>query len=298
MTFAVWIVGLVITLLVLFAIVLYARNSFFIDTDSQVCASQIRGHSALATVSRGEIAPQLNCPTEIVSQQVTDNAEANSLLAEQMVKCWGQWGRGEISLFGRQEGTYCHVCSMITMSGVDEVRGLPAYLDQTQYRKGLTYAQYLAGIETGTVFDEQAHAEASTVSLPATEPLGVVFYHAKGLTGMERAYSVLVGSPARATLVGVVAGGTAGAAGAAGIATVATGVIGTVVGGTVALPVTVVVGGTALLTVAGATVGSALGLTASFQKPELSTMSIVVVRPLNQAEITQLGCQYAPVANS
>lgn len=286
-TVVLWVVSLVIVLLVLIVLVINLRNSFFIDTDSPICASQIRGHSALAAVSNDQVAPQISCPTEIISQQVTGSAEANSLIAEQMAKCWSQWGRGEISLFGRQEGTYCHICSMVTIGGVSEVRGLPEYLKQTQYRD-VTYDAYLTN-GMGSM------ATVADWSMGTQEPIAVVFHYSKGLTGLQRIHDMIItaglgGNPG----TGAIRGAGAGAVGA-GAGLFAIGVAAGVVGAPVVIPGVVAT----TIVVGGATLGGGTGLLASMHaRPEMNTTALVVVRPLNQDEITQLGCQYAPVANS
>jgi hypothetical protein len=250
----------------------------------------MRSHATASKFTRGEAAPTIVCPSKEIVIDSENPEDVNEQLAKEMKRCYSQWGRGTLDLFGRENGTYCHICSTVDINGVNEIKGLPQYLDTHKATKDLTYMEYFAGTKSGGYFTSTGLKDVGATVLPTDKPLGVIFYHAKGRTELEKLRDDLIGSPAQAATIG----GTAGAA-ATGVALFGVGVVVGVTG------VPLVIGGFAASTLmlAGISGGAAGGLWVSItQRTEFSAMSGVVIRPLDRSNIDALGCKYMPVANS
>jgi hypothetical protein len=287
--FTLLLVSTVLVLMVAIVITIGIKNALYLDQEDSVCAKQIMAHATASKFTRGEAAPTINCPTKELSVN-GEQEEVNEYLAKELKRCWGQWGRGQYALFGRENGTYCHVCSVVEVSGVAQVQGLPQYLDTHKATKDLTYSQYLTGTKTGEYFQNEGTKAVSAISMPTDKPLAVVFYHAKGRTQLQAIRDMIFGSPAQGAAMGAAAGGTAAGAALFGVGVVA---------GVVGAPV--VIGGFVASTVmlAALSAGAAGGLWVSIEgRTEFDTMSAVVIRPLDRNNISAIGCVYAPVTNT
>jgi len=251
------------------------------------CSSQIRAHATMVSFTSDLKTPKIVCPTEVVL--IPPNDDPNPILAQQMKRCWDTWGKGQLQLFGREEGLYCHVCSMSYIAG-GEVRGFDTYLDEQKISPlGDTYTGYFTGAVSGAKFVDDARPGSVSV-LPATDPIAVIYYHAKGQDGIDKVYNAVVGTPRRTTIVAAVAGAIIG--GVAVFAAVPSG------GGSL-IAGAVLVGKVTTGVVAGAAAGGSGGFFASlFGREDLDSMSAIVVRPLNVQNVSALGCTYAPVANA
>jgi hypothetical protein len=260
----------VITLLV--GIMLIVKlNLFGMDLNSDIeCASQVQINSAISSTTKEIKSPDIICPTKFITVEETDENAVKKKLADQMLKCWNTWGKGEKMLFGEKEGVYCHVCSMIEVQGVDKVSGFGDYLDNTVAKDGWTYSALLQGRKKGTYFKDDAFKSQASQDIDTTRPMATVFFYAKGKKWYEELRNKVVGQPAA---------GAVGGAVAAGVIASSTGV---------GLPVGVLMVGT----------GSAVGLTASvWGRADSSYMTLVVLRPLTKEDIATLKCDYAPAKN-
>jgi hypothetical protein len=287
-------VSMVLILLVSILVFIGIKRALFDDIPDGACAREIRAHATAVKFTEGTAAPTIKCPTRVLNLDTQDEVVVNKVLAEEMKRCWAQWGRGQYDLFGkdidsREDGMYCHVCSMMYVEGIAETTSFPAFLDANMATKDLTYAQYLTGETTGTYFDQEPLKVPATIRIPLDEPVGVIFYYAKGQTGTERFVAKVLGTPAQGAIKGAAAGASVGAVTVFGLGLVA---------GTVGAPV--VIGGFAATTIVMMTTsaGGAAGLWASvYEVPHLDTMSGVVARPLTSGQMLGLGCTYAPVSN-
>lgn len=232
------------------------------------CASQVRAHAAAVSATREIGTIPITCPTRVLT---VEEQGANALLAKEMKRCWDQWGRGELRLFGDKGGTYCHVCSSVTVTGAEFTSGLPEYLDMTAIgNANTTYAQYLAGRRIGTYFDGQEFRYAAKMAMRTDKPVGVIFHYEKGMRTIDKVANALVFNPGAGAAAGGVAGGIIVAS----------------------------FGGGPVTTVAGVAAGGTLGLTGVFlARQQNDVIASVVVRPLGVEELELLGCQYLPVAN-
>lgn len=271
------------TLVILVVVILFGalvfktlRDVWDTTEPDALCASQIRIHAATVQTTSDLKTPKIVCPTSRVTLMPDDDAREQ--IANAMMRCWTMWGKGKLQLFGKEEGAYCHVCSLITIPGGRPVTGLPEYLSTKKTRDGVSYAEALAGVKRGEYFQDETLKDFSKFSLETNKPIGVIFYYAKGQNFMDSVKNAVVGNPVGTAVAGaVVVGGAAlyiaSAIGTGGLTLVATGVI----------------AGSAGFT--GGFIGS---LSA---RENLDTISTVIVRPLSEQDIKTLGCTYAPVSN-
>ena len=235
---------------------------------SMDCSAEVRSHAVVARVSKDLVDPSaIRCPTNVIR---ASGEEANAAIAGEMLRCWEQWGRGELRLFGDQEGTYCHVCGMVYVDA-PEVRGLFEYLKEERTRDGRTYLEALAPTATGDSF--AGAAPLAEAVLPTERPIGVIFTYAKGTDAVTRLVSSSLGEPGVGLSVGAIAGG---------------GVVWLVAPLLPAGPVGWVAGG-AIVT------GSALAgaISSYLVRAPLDTLAVVTARPLDPIGLG--GCDYAPV---
>lgn len=265
LTFTIVLLVIIISL----GVILTLREMFSGTDEDAQCATQIAAHMAIVGSTKELVAPDISCPTKRQVLEVDGPQAANPEIAKAMADCWRTWQRGEVQLFGEQEGIYCHVCSVIWIDGTDKVEGLAPYLQVGTMKDGRTYAQYLSNQVSGSYFEE-SQLPPPTSSLPTEMPLGVIFYYAKGQAWQSRLYNDIIGQPGTGAAAGtILAIGVVATAGAS-------------------IPVIIFAG------VAG---GAAGGIASLFSRDDLSYMAAVVVRPVDERRIADLGCTYAPVEN-
>ena len=273
---------MVLVILVAVIITLRWRDISGNVEDDAPCATAIRAHAIVMQGSKESINLPIVCPTQRVTVDSKDQEQVKRAIADEMKSCWSMWGAGKLQLFGDNDGNYCHVCSVITMTNVERVDGLPEYLRTHTTTGGQSYAEYFAGERAGTIYEDKKFQEAAQASFPTKEPVGVIFYYAKGHTTMENLVKNIVGDPKIGLTAGTVAGVGAGY------------VVGTtlVAIGLVSNPVGWAIGG--CIVAGGAISGALFSISA---RPDTSYMAFVAARPLTAESLKTLGCQYAPVRN-
>ena len=231
------------------------------------CAAEVRTHATMMSVTKELANPSaINCPTNVI--MVNGEVAAKAVIADEMVRCFNQWGRGELRLFGDQEGVYCHVCGMVYVQGTPEVRDLGAYLTTTEVPgKGVTYAEALSGVVSGDLYRPSGAPAPGEDVLLTSVPVGIIFRYEKGAS-FGTAVQNWIADPKKAL--------PAGLAGGIGVA--------------VGIGAGVVSGGT--IVVAGGLIGAS---TAFLGREPLDTIASVNARSLDPGNITALGCDYAPV---
>ncbi|MDD9953870.1 MAG: hypothetical protein OXR66_06055 [Candidatus Woesearchaeota archaeon] len=281
-----------VCLLVLIGVTVVLFDLWYVAEEDLDCSSQIRAHAAVVKLTAEQKQLNIKCPTK----RFPLVEEHEKWLARHMRQCWDMWGNGELQLFGTNDGMYCHVCSVHTIENIPKMENFHIFLQNTTMEGAtVTYEEYLSGTLRGSHFakeDIPANAEAEFL---AEDPVGVIFYHAKGQSGMEKLWNHFIPDPVTGTAVGAGLGGAAGG--------VAFAKFGAVFVGIVAAPAWVpsaaatgIAAGTAIGT--GVVLGGGAGLTSSILlRAELDTASVVVARSLSEETVKKLGCTYAPVSN-
>lgn len=273
-------IGAIVLVMVILIVVMISRtikSHYDALQEDLPCASQVLAHSVAVRESREAAAPTITCPTRRVTLEADASVrERQEEVAKQMARCWKVWGRGELALFGEEEGVYCHVCATIRLEDGKDLSGVPAFLDSAKYNKTHTYAQFMAARETGTYFDEETFPDATTLAFPGDTPIGVLFVYAKGNEWYRDAYNTIIANPR----LGALSGATAGY----------------LTMGAVTAPLGVGNPISFVARYAGAVAGAEAGfLMALRDRAPNSFFAGVVVRPLAEGDLETLGCLYAPV---
>lgn len=232
------------------------------------CTAQIRTYAATQAYSKELLNPStIHCPTNILTVQ--GETAAKAVIADEMLRCFNQWGRGDLALFGNNEGTYCHVCGMVYVTGTPSVRGLTQYLDANKPPKGAgSYLQQIAGVTRGDLYAASDAPAPTDESLATDKPIGVIFRYQKGQQLTQRVSNWL-SDPKVTAPTGFVGGAAVGVA----------------VGAS---------GGTVAFLAVGAGVVSAVAGYAYGVEP-LDTVASVHAQTLDPGSMGALGCDYAPV---
>lgn len=269
----------VVLLVILLAIgiVRVIKNQYDVLDDDLACGAQIMAHSAVVSQSNEMSAPTISCPTRrVIVDSDTSSSAKNDLVAKEMARCWTIWGQGKLQLFGDAQGVYCHVCSTIHVDDASPLSGLPQYLDDAVYKHDLTYAQYLVGASSGTFFSDAQSPLSSSLTIPTEDPVGVIFYYAKGNEWYRDLWNVFAKNPEVSSSLGAGTGYLV-----VGSVSAASGLF---------FPIAHLAG------LAGAGAGGASGAMLGPKTiAKSSFISAVVARPLNAKDLEELGCQYAPV---
>jgi hypothetical protein len=261
------------------------------------CKTSIEQHAFLLRTTKETIVPEIYCPTRYYTLSGSDETQTKSELAEAMKACWGTWGRGKLNLF-KEEGYYCHMCSVITFKENDKsIPGFSEYLINNPIKPGsdLNYIDYLAGYaseKASQEFADQYRNLRATDTIDTSKTYAVMFLYAKGnkfIKSLLEGFGSATGSTTTAA-GGAVLGGVSGAAvgGLIGAGLITVGVIST--GGTLAVVMAVVkvagiIGGSALI---GGVGGGALGAT---QADELEWFAVTTLQEYTAESLKQIGCE-------
>ncbi|NJL43805.1 MAG: hypothetical protein HC945_00555 [Nitrosarchaeum sp.] len=257
------------------------------DTD---CAAQIQTHATILRLGRTIFLP-IDCPTtEHIYTRPGSSDQIKKDIADEMAACWKRWGRGEGELFS-DEGMYCNYCSYIDFTATGEdVTGISSYLSTTPYKDtGETYMHYLQPTFTeearNLLASETKRIEhsGSQETYTHNQPYAILFAYAKGDNHIRKFSTYFTWSS-----------GFAKASNTASLA------LGAVAGGaTGAFAITVLgigTGGTALIVIgtAGAVaVGLDVFLSAFDPEDYTEHASTVVLMPLSEEHLKQLGCTHS-----
>ena len=182
------------TTVVLFTLLWKARNTFESTSDGS-CASQVRAQSYSNKIYGRSNAPEITaCQTRyltLTSKEIdtnpkdvkTSEKQIEKVLAREMLRCWEEWGSGELDLF-KEAGKYCHVCATVTMDenvtqAIPEINGFPPYLKDTKVVGNKTYWDQLNPKETGKNIEEEEALFKINNKLSTKETLTIIYWHQK-----------------------------------------------------------------------------------------------------------------------
>jgi len=122
-----FIAGMILVLLALIGLAFYMRATFQATemlVHEKQCAISVKQEAALHQASKatgagytaGDFAGNVQCSTMNVTLEGDARALAGST-ARQMQKCWQMLGNGRLEFFSRDDGAFCHICSVLTLPG-------------------------------------------------------------------------------------------------------------------------------------------------------------------------------------
>lgn len=266
------------------------------SADTTTCRASVKAHTSGQFKDIGFVADELKCPTQYPVIKARTEEEIKYAIADEMKRCWDDFGRGRLELFD-DEAIFCSVCSVMEFQkkGV-VIEDFTEWLSETEIpelaRNGtyLSYMDYFANyesMEAGGVIDEARQEVADknqgqlSPDLSTDELYSVVFVYIKGKHWIAE-YKKTTGSRLTSSLV---AGGGMGIA--AGGATV---VALSLVPG-VNLGVWTLLG---LGSTIGLTTGTVTTWEAFFAKETPDVISMVLLKKHNETELLDLACERYP----
>jgi len=168
-------IGLTISLIVLFLILIYFWKPFVLDNiNDTICFSSVviktysKTYGVGAVLEKAPVAgsgvPQVNSPFNLNcktnSENVKTKEESKKVIAKEMANCWGRFGEGKFNFYGDidytgwfKDNDLCYVCSKISSENEIKVSNeeMAIYLRDNKPKPLLdkrTYLDYITG--TGT----------------------------------------------------------------------------------------------------------------------------------------------------
>jgi len=288
MVVVVIIIGLV-ALLVLGAFI----RKVYIDTktrlEAQTCADSIATHAFMADKTGRDIFTDIKCPTrEILVDNTGNQDKAKKTIADDMQRCWYEWGKGSYMLF-KGDGAFCHVCSVYDFkdSG-NNVDGLIRFLATKKVNpvfsgdvKGLTYMEYMQGYKTPVVSDKLKDFDMTKLST------------IDSIDTSKKYASIIVYVSGKKTIEKWLEGGTRTAVFTTGVTLGVVGAVSAVTAGLAGLGLVNVWNPLGWLSLGAAAILSAgILIYNAVDVDDPQWISVVVLRPYNETELEDLGCQY------
>lgn len=287
----------VVVLLAVIGVYLAIKAAIVKMSERESCITSISTHVALVSITRDNIATYVKCPTEkITIEKKTKELDAKRELAESMRRCWKNWGEGTYTLF-KEEGIYCHVCSHITFEDkTKEYRDYEDYLMYTPMEgEKISYFMYFNSIKEGDatrIFkDEETKAlwNKQSFDINTNNDYATIFVYVKGRDTI-RNWLYTVGAGKSAQYVGGALLATGWFAGiAAGTIAAGAGISATGIG----LPVGIIVTAAGGILFAGGYLWEKFSKDFDLKVVPESHFAGVVLLPLTEGSLENLGCQYA-----
>jgi len=276
------IASLIIASLVIIILLVFVKKvgDVAIDTTGNVeCKASVLAHQ--------KTSQPINCPTDFVDIDASDVNKIKQQLSDLQIRCWNNYGKGEIPLFGNEEETFCALCSVVSITDYKEkIPGLQYYMATNSFKQGTEYHNYFEYLFQKSISSEQLDALYAVQEdnfIDPSQKYGVIFKYGKNLDWTKtEAVSVT------------------------GIATATAGVIAatTLFVGSAILTGTTMGAGTPVLIIAtGVLSGSVAALSASLVYDELppgyldsTNNAALIVTPLNAESLKGIECTNLPVS--
>lgn len=299
--------GLAILGAIIILVIIYLLYTFFMDvrdlTSIQTCRNSVQAQNLLIRTTKFDVFTDIKCPTRQIKLDASDGAKVKDTIAEDMHRCWYEWGgRENLTLF-KGDGIFCHVCAIYSFKQPNaQVQGFSTYLASQNIPPRfpgddprLSYVDYFNGYAMPT-------SQALLDKLPSTMPqylnpndylntsnkYATMFVYVSSKNSLQKFFE---GKGASF----VTAGGLTFLAGSAAVATgtIATGyalvTTGTVVGaGALTIPVAGwIVGGAILLGTGALTVY----LVYEAKTSEAPHWPFIIFMPYTSDNINNIGCE-------
>jgi len=179
------IVATAVFLLAIFIIFTFETNlkaSYKETAAKQTCKSSVQANSALR-LRYADFSNTIQCPTTYLTINDKNENVVKKRIADAMVDCWDQFGRGHPDLF-TDDNIYCTICHRITFGNNIKVNGVSEYLaTKNAPRKDMTYLQFLTTEKTqGAKFLNELQKQKIDHNLDTSKmnEYAVMFVYVKG----------------------------------------------------------------------------------------------------------------------
>lgn len=166
--------------------------------DDEACRVSVENHARLMSFGLPTKNEDIHCPAKEIT--LSKNDDSRRLLAEDMKRCWKNYGKGDLNLFGtvidkngnvkeEEEGLFCSVCSIIEPKDNIKIKDFSDYLMKTKVKGGQeTYMSYLTHYETtdANVLDQYGSVkkvdsiDGDTFTMSKDKAYATIFIYAKG----------------------------------------------------------------------------------------------------------------------
>lgn len=154
------VVVILVSVLIMIFLLLFVKKNHEVGQSSSAqtaCRSSVIAHSKFGT--------PINCPVSFINIKTRDKEDAKRIVADAMVDCWDDYGKGRLKLFQAEDEKFCTVCSIINFKRIDErITGFPLFLSRSYFsRVGVryNYQEYLTGFRTSdSMIDELSRTQA------------------------------------------------------------------------------------------------------------------------------------------
>lgn len=134
---------MILTLAIMIFLLMFVKKSAETSETSSretACQSSVFAHAQFGT--------DINCPAERITIKTKYHEEAKRQIADEMVRCWDNYGKGQIKIFSKEGTKFCAVCSVIEFKRKDEkIEGFPLFTTTKFFSRGgqrFTYAEYFS----------------------------------------------------------------------------------------------------------------------------------------------------------
>lgn len=280
--------GMVVVVSIVLVVSLMLLKTWYENTNNyasdEVCRQSIASYSRLVEYGLPADTSSIHCKPDKIT--LSENKDVKRILAEDMRRCWKNYGQGKLKLFGEGDGIFCSVCSFINSEDDLSVENFNKYLFLTpMIHSDDAYASYLSGYKTSG-FDRISKSElykkmdnsvkdSFTIKKSDNFDYATVFVYIKGENYLEKWIKRSeVGAKGGAIMAG---GGAIMIMTGVGLQTIP--LIGTLTGGIL------IVGGLSYILV-----------TEHLLSSDFEYMSNVVIVPYTSDSLYQLGCTKIPVS--
>lgn len=277
--------GQVIIISLILVISIMAIRMWYFNTEGytldEKCRVSVEAHANLVKVGLPAKDSDIHCQAKEITLSENDNVKR--LLAEDMKRCWTNYGKGKLTLF-KGEGLLCSICTIIDPKDDLKIEGFNQYVSETPMKGSQqTYLEYITEFETedfkhitnSELYRETSDYEEEIIELSKDKKYANIFIYAKGEYGYKKWKNIAEDSTTGLSLMGVGAATMI----VTGIGLQGIPLIGTVVGGVL------IIGG----------VGYTI-VTAHLNSAKFEHLSRVELIPYTPNLLETLGCTHIPVS--
>ena len=176
---------ILLLMLVVIVVLIVFTQQIFTKGDIHTARAQCRqsiDQNANLRLAGYQFSSRILCPTEYHKASGSDE-EMLGTVAQELYRCWNDWGAGEEELFKPEDSTFCVVCSVIEFdTRKEKLTGLMGVLNSRVIpRGGQTYQEFLTGVQVKEgVRTDLSNIEANELDvIDTSKPLSIVFSYRK-----------------------------------------------------------------------------------------------------------------------
>ncbi len=164
---------LLVASLIIVVWTVFGEKSSGIAEDT-ACKSSVIAHSKFGT--------EIKCPVhvDVIKKKKADDIKRE--LADRMVRCFDNYGRGELKLFSAEDERFCTVCDIVTFKKQTELTSFNRFLIEhfTSYgSEKQRYIEFILNTPLNEMGDYLFYLENNDVSVDTSYKYAVLFVYLK-----------------------------------------------------------------------------------------------------------------------